>query len=69
VRLNGWQRLWVFLTAIWLACWLAGIAVVLSLDGFEPEAILYVVPALGIPAGVYALGLGWAWVIRGFKQS
>lgn len=67
MKLNGWQRLWVVLSAIWLCVWAPiGYAVWYPMPWsmFGWWALLN----LGPPMATYALGLAIAWVIRGFKE-
>ena len=59
-RLNGWQRLWVVFTFLWVALFaVIGLAVresVLLMTGF----------AVGPPVFLYSAGLAVAWIRRGF---
>ena len=61
--LNGWQRLWVVVTAPWAVLWVGG-ALLFGFDGsgFFLLAIIVVPPVL-----LYVVGLGVAWVRRGFR--
>jgi len=62
-RLNGWQRLWVVVSLVWLVC-----VFFLSIDdvlSIRQLALIWLVPSIG----VYLLGLGVGWVWRGFKSE
>ena len=66
MRLNGWQRLWVFLSVPWLIGGLIGVGY--GIRHWEG----YIVAAsfswgLGFPGLMYAFGWGVAWVRNGFK--
>ena len=66
MHINGWQRLWLLASILWAV-------VILALSGilqFVPSAnmILFVMRLWIVPvAAVYALGVGVAWVGRGFQ--
>jgi len=65
MRINGWQRLWLLASILWavVVLLLAGIQTVPSAN-----AVLFVVRLWIVPvAAVYGLGLGLAWVRRGFQ--
>jgi hypothetical protein len=69
--LNGWQRLWLLASILWAVVILA-LAGILQSDGVHavPNAngVLFVVRLWIVPvAAVYGLGLGLAWVRRGFQ--
>jgi hypothetical protein len=67
-NLNGWIRIWVFLTIIYLA--LVGIFITYFFDAFVRIRIISVFSALIVPPAIlYLLGLGVAWVISGFKTT
>ena len=63
--MNGWQRLWVFLGSLWMLIWIW----YLLRSGWSWEDSIW---ALGIAvfwwALLYAIGLGMAWVVRGFRR-
>jgi hypothetical protein len=68
MRINGWQRLWLLASILWAV-------VILALAGFlqsdvpsANEAMLVVRLWLVPVAAVYGLGLGLAWVRRGFQS-
>jgi hypothetical protein len=70
MRINGWQRLWLLASILWAAAILL-LAGILQFDGSQTvpsasEALfvarLWIVPV----ATVYGMGLGLAWVRRGF---
>jgi len=66
--LNGWQRLWLLASILWAV-------VILALAGMPDrswtmQSALFVVRLWIVPvAAVYALGLGRAWVMRGFQAE
>jgi hypothetical protein len=70
MRINGWQRLWLVASIVWAVVVLL-LAGILQSDGpSAPSASaaavvvrLWIVPV----AAVYGLGLGFAWVRRGFQ--
>jgi hypothetical protein len=69
--LNGWQRLWLLASILWAVVILV-LAGILQSDGNQavPSAngVLFVVRLWIVPvAAVYGLGLGLAWVRRGFQ--
>ena len=65
MHINGWQRLWLLASILWAL-------VVLALSGTlqsvpSAHAVLFVMRLWIVPvAAVYALGIGLAWVGRGF---
>jgi hypothetical protein len=70
MRINGWQRLWLLASILWAVVILL-LAGILQSDGGHtvPSAkeALFVVRLWIVPvAAVYGLGLGLAWVRRGF---
>jgi hypothetical protein len=71
MHINGWQRLWVLASILWAVAILA-LSGILQADGdhLVPSAdrALFVVRLWIVPvAAVYGLGLGLAWVGRGFQ--
>jgi hypothetical protein len=71
MRINGWQRLWLFASTLWAAVILL-LAGILQPHGAQtvPSAddALFVVRLWIVPvAAVYGFGLGLAWVRRGFE--
>jgi hypothetical protein len=66
--LNGWQRLWLLTSILWAV-------VILALAGMPDrgwtvQSAMFVLRLWIVPvAAVYALGLGLAWVVRGFETS
>ena len=70
MRINGWQRLWLVASILWAVVILL-LAGILQSDGGQTvpstNAALLVVRLWIVPvAAVYGLGLGLAWVRRGF---
>ena len=70
MRINGWQRLWLFASILWAVVVLA-LAGILRSEGDltvpSTNEILFVVRLWIVPvAAVYGFGLGLAWVRRGF---
>ena len=71
MRINGWHRLWLVASILWaiVIVLLAGILqshggqIIPSADTALLVARLWIVPV----AAVYGLGLGLAWVRRGFQ--
>jgi hypothetical protein len=71
MHINGWQRLWLLASILWAVVILA-LSGILQSDGDHavPSAnmVLFVVRLWIVPvATVYALGVGLAWVGRGFQ--
>lgn len=71
MRINGWQRLWLLASILWAVVILA-LAGILQSDGTQavPRAnqVLFVARLWIVPvSAVYGLGLGLAWVRRGFQ--
>lgn len=69
MHINGWQRLWLLASILWAVAVLALSGTLQS--GYvvpSAHAVLFVVRLWIVPvAAVYALGLGLAWVGRGFQ--
>ena len=71
MHINGWQRLWLVGSVLWAVVILAlagrfqsgGDQVGSSADMVSLVVRLWIVPV----AAVYTLGLGLAWVRRGFR--
>ena len=71
MHINGWQRLWLVASVLWAVAILAlagrfqtnGDHVVPSADMVLFLLRLWIVPV----AAVYAFGLAFAWVRRGFQ--
>ena len=71
MRINGWQRLWLLASILWAVVILV-LAGILQSDGDQilpiANVTLFVVRLWLVPVGaVYGLGLGLAWVRRGFQ--
>ena len=71
MRLNGWQRLWLLASILWATVILVLSGILQSdADRTVPSAneVLFVVRLWLVPvAAVYGIGLGLAWVHRGFQ--
>ena len=66
--LNGWQRLWLLASILWAVVML-GLAGMPD-RGWTMQSALLVVRLWIVPVGaVYALGVGLAWVMRGFHAE
>jgi len=63
-NLSGWQRLWVVLSAMWLA-FLALLVFVRGRGEFGEAVLIWAITSVGL----YLLGLGVAWVWQGFKSK
>jgi hypothetical protein len=66
MRINGWQRLWLLAAILWAVVILALAGVLQSGVPTANEAMLVVRLWIVPVAAVYGLGLGLAWVRRGF---
>lgn len=65
MRLNGWQRLWLFLSVPWSLGWCV-VGLVLAVDGDDGAITTMFLAFAPIPA--YLIGEGVAWVRRGFGR-
>ena len=71
MRINGWQRVWLLASILWTVVILAlagrfqhnGEQVVQSANMVLVALRIWIVPV----GAAYALGLGLAWVCRGFQ--
>ena len=61
---NGWQRLWIVLTVIWVG--ILCVALFTTSDPVREFKTLFLTAVL-VPMGLYGLGVGVAWIRRGFK--
>ena len=73
MHINGWQRLWLLASVLWAAAILA-LGGIFGFDGNQAvpsvDAALFLVRLWVVPvATVYGLGLGLAWVRRGFQME
>jgi hypothetical protein len=73
MRINGWQRLWLFASILWAVVVLA-LAGILRSEGAQTvpsgSEALFVVRLWIVPVvAVYGFGLGFAWVRRGFHAG
>jgi hypothetical protein len=68
MRINGWQRLWLLASILWAVVILALAGILQSDVPSANEAMLVVRLWLVPVAAVYGLGLGLAWVRRGFQS-
>ena len=73
MHMNGWQRLWALVSVFWAVAVLA-LAGVLQSNGEQtlPSAsmVLFLLRLWIVPvAAIYAFGLGFAWVRRGFQGT
>jgi hypothetical protein len=67
MRVNGWQRLWLLASIVWAVVLLA-LSGILQSDGPRANEVLFVVRLWIVPVvAVYGVGLGLAWVRRGFQ--
>ncbi len=71
MRITGWQRLWLVASILWATVVLLLTGVLQSGGGqavHNADTALLVVRLWIVPvAAVYGLGLGFAWVRRGFQ--
>jgi hypothetical protein len=68
MMLNGWQRLWVVATVLWVA-WMARQFSHVASAATTAEALAFGLRwAAGPPAVVYVMGIVAAWVARGFRE-
>ena len=61
--LNGWQRLWALVSGVWAVPWVA-LGVLFRASG---DGLVYLSLAVVPPVLLYVVGLGVAWVRRGFR--
>jgi hypothetical protein len=67
-RLNGWRRAWLLASALWAVVVLAFAGRFQSSGVPEVNVIVFALRAWIAPvAATYALGVGLAWVRRGFQ--
>jgi hypothetical protein len=67
MRFNGWQRLWLLASIVW-AVVLVPLAGILQSDGPSATEALLVARLWIVPVvAAYGVGLGLAWVRRGFQ--
>ena len=63
--MNGWQRLWIFIGVPWVT--FTVLLVAINYD--ETRAVWGGVASISVWLLLYLIGLGVAWVIRGFKNT
>jgi hypothetical protein len=69
MRVNGWQRLWLLASILWAVA-IVALAGILQSDGPSATELVFAVRLWIVPvAAVYGLGLGLAWVRRGFQVA
>ena len=67
-RLKGWRRLWVVVSSAWAVWWVAIILILWFTTNEEGEVLRVLLPVAVIPPVLlYAVGLGVAWIRRGFQ--
>jgi hypothetical protein len=68
MRINGWQRLWLLASIFWAVAILL-LSGILQTDGDQTvQSALFAVRLWIVPvAAVYGVGLGLAWIRRGFQ--
>ena len=69
MRINGWQRLWLLASIVWAIVVLALAGTFQSGVPSANEAMLVVRLWIVPVVAVYGLGLGLAWVRRGFHVA
>jgi hypothetical protein len=67
MRVNGWQRLWLFASILWAVVLLALAGILQSVGPSANEALLVVRLWIVPVVAAYGVGLGLAWVRRGFQ--
>jgi len=67
MRLNGWQRLWVVIAALWtpIGVWQSAVLLPMSVQAVAVGFAMWATPLVVL----YAAGLTVAWVRRGFTQQ
>lgn len=68
-RLNGWQRLWVVVCAVYLAALVIGMIVLPGEDSAIDRARIFLVLAVVPSVVLYIGGVSVAWIIRGFREA
>jgi hypothetical protein len=71
LALNGWQRLWVVASVLWLAVVCAFTALFLrGEEGGTASLLLGAFLVWAVPSVfLYLLGLSVAWILRGFRRA
>jgi hypothetical protein len=69
-RINGWTRAWLLASALWAVAVLVFAGRFQSNDVSEINVTLFALRVWIMPvAAMYGLGLGLAWVRRGFQVA
>jgi hypothetical protein len=70
VSLNGWQRIFVVVSVLWVLAVVWQFSAALAPSGNPPVRVAGLLAfCLVPPATVYGLGLVAAWVGRGFREE
>jgi hypothetical protein len=70
MKLNGWYRLWIVLTGIWLILWTALGVLVLVVGQIDRDMwIGSTITIVCVPLAVLGLGHAVSWILRGFRKS
>jgi len=70
MQLNGWQRMWAVIVALWTMLWLWQIPVFIRSMELTAASIVNSFTIWAIPPmALYGAGLTVAWVRRGFERQ
>ena len=65
---QGWRRLWVVATVLWVA-WMAWQTALVSNGGLTAETLVVgLTSAIAPPAVAYPMGIVAGWVASGFRE-